>query len=48
MRSETLVEGNEYELAGDDEVLSEYLAKDLKELLKSLDNRNMFDDFKPF
>lgn len=46
---ETLVEGNEYEIAGDDEVLSESLAKDLKkELLKSLDNRNMFDDFKPF
>jgi hypothetical protein len=46
---ETLVEADSYEKLDDDELLSDVLAKNLqKELLKSLENRNIFDDFNAF
>ncbi len=38
-----------YESLGDDEVLAEQLAAEIKkELLKSLENRNIIDDFNAF
>jgi hypothetical protein len=46
---ETQVEPGVYEKFDDDELLSDVLAKNLQtELLKSLENRNIFDDFKAF
>ena len=46
---ETLVEADTYEKLDDDELLSDVLAKNLeKELLKSRENRNIFDDFNAF
>lgn len=46
---ETQVEPGIYEKVDDDELLSDVLAKNLQtELLKSLENRNIFDDFKAF
>lgn len=46
---ETQVGPGVYEKLDDDELLSDVLAKSLQEeLLKSLENRNIFDDFKAF
>lgn len=43
------VQGGSYETLGDDEVLAKRLAAEIKkELLKSLENRNIIDDFNAF
>ncbi|MCB0368054.1 MAG: hypothetical protein KDD45_01115 [Bdellovibrionales bacterium] len=46
---ETQVRPDKYQAVDHDELLADVLAKDLrKELLKSRENRNMFDDFNAF